>query len=174
MAKTRFALITAIGAIAAFSGGASVLAQPAAAPPLSTDVPVYQGGAFVTIANTSCTNNDIATGDYYTMIYRQDVRPGNTEYGGGIQFVNESSGVSYVMPARTPLNGGHQVQTSVTAYGLSSEAGPFNYRGGFDLTISPTTLTATTPGVSITGSVTNFFDYPGCTISIRAFLALHP
>jgi hypothetical protein len=178
MTKSQFSLAAALAAVAACWAGAPAQAQsvPAAAPALSTDVPVYQGTAFVTAVTSVCTTNKIAVGDYYTMIFRQQPRPGNTVYGGGIQFNSERSAVSYVMPASTALNGGVQNQPSVSGYGASSEAGPFSFTGGFDLTISPATLNPTTPAaaITITGTVANFFDYTGCTITIRAALPLRP
>jgi hypothetical protein len=179
MARLQFSLVAAIAAVAACSAGAPAQAQssPAATPALSTDVPVYQGGVFVTAVTSACTANNIAVGNYWTMDFRQLPRPVNTaHFGGGFEFVSDRSSLSYVMPPGTPLNGGHTVQTSVTAYGESGEAGPYNYTGAFNLTISPATLNATTPSavVTITGTVADLWDYTGCTVTIRAALALRP
>ena len=175
MTKARFSVVAAIAAIAACSAGAPAQAQsdPAAAPAVSTGVPVYQGTAFVTAVTSACATN-FGVGDYYTMLFRQLVESGNTSYGGGIAFFSPRSAVAYVMPANKPLNGGKQSQTSVNAHGESSKVGPFSYTGGFNLTISPATLAASTPNVTITGTVTNFFNYSGCTVTIRAALALRP
>ena len=91
MANSRF-LIVAGTMAATFSLGA-----PAHA--VSTVVPVYQGTVFVKGVTTACTDNGIAIGDFYTMIYRQLVEPNNINYGGGVSFVTERGAVSYVMPA---------------------------------------------------------------------------
>jgi hypothetical protein len=73
------------------------------------------------------------------------------------------------------LNGGVQNQPRVTAYGESSEAGPYSYTGGFNLKISsPGTLKAPAAYVTITGTVTNIWNYTGCTVTINAALALRP
>ena len=176
MRRLQLSFVATIAAVAACSACAPAQAQssPVAAPALSTDVPVYQGVAFVTAVTSACTTNKIAVGDYYTMIFRQQPRPGNTVYGGGIQFNSERSAVSYVMPANTALNGGVQNQPSVSGYGASSEAGPYSFTGGFDLAISPATLTSTTQVVIMKGTFANFFGYTGCTITIRAALPLRP
>lgn len=167
MANSRF-LIVAGTMAATFSLGA-----PAHA--VSTVVPVYQGTAFVKGVTSACTTNGIAIGDFYTMIYRQLVEPSNTSYGGGVSFITERSAVSYVMPASKPLNSGTQTQSSLTAYGESGEAGPYNYSAGFSLKISsPGTVKKPAADVIITGTLTNFFNYTGCTITIGAALELRP
>jgi hypothetical protein len=161
MASLRYLIVGSLAA-AACSVGA-----PAQA--VSTVVPVYQGTAFVTAVSGSCA----AVGDYYTMVYRQLVEPSNTSYGGGVSFVSERSTVSYVMPANKPLNSGNQ--PTLNAYGQSAEAGPFTYTGGVNLKISsPGTTKKPKTSVTITGTVTNFFDTTGCTVTIGAALQLRP
>jgi len=176
MTNLRVSSVLVAAGIATCSVGASARAQEAGSVPatVSTGVPVYQGTAFITAVTTACTANNIVVGDYYTMLYRQLVEAGNTSYGGGIGFATERGSVSYVMPANQPLNAGKQVQTSVNAYGESSKVGPFSYTGGFNLVISPSKLSAMSPGVTIKGTVTNFFNDTGCTATIRASLALRP
>ncbi len=178
MARLRFSLVAAIAAVAACAAGAPAQAQstPAAAPAVSTDVPVYQGVAFFTaVSGTACTSNGFNVGDWYVMEYRQLPRPSHTTYGGGIQFASERSAFSLVMAPGANLNGGVQNHPSVDGYGESSEAGPFSFTGGFDLTISsPGTAAAPAASVTITGTVANFFSYTGCTVTIRASLALRP
>ena len=172
MTNRRLSCLLVAAGIAACSVGASAWAQSVPGT-VSTGVPVYQGTAFVT-GVAGCVSSNIPVGDAYVMLYRQLVEPNNTVYGGGIAFATERSSTSYVMPANQPLNAGKQVQTSVNAYGESSKVGPFSYTGGFNLVISPSTLTATTPAVTIKGTVSNFFNNTGCTITIRAALALRP
>jgi hypothetical protein len=128
---------------------------------VSTGEPVYQGTAFITAVTSSCTANSINVGDYYTILYRQLPESGNTVYGGGIAFFGSRSALSYVLPANTALNGGQQKVNSVTVYGQSSKVGP-------------ATRTATTPSVQINGTVGSFFNYTGCTITVRSSLALRP
>jgi hypothetical protein len=177
MTKLRFSLVAAVAAVAACWAGAPARAQnlPTPVPTLSTDVPVWQGLAFLTaVSGSDCTSNDINEDDFFTMIYRQLPRPSHTTYGGGIQFASERSAFSLVMPASTNLNGGAQNHPSLDGFGESSEAGPFSFTGGFDLTISPAPITSTTDFVTITGTVSSFFGFSGCTATIRAALALRP
>ena len=163
MTRLQLSLAAAVTAIAVC---------PTAGSALSTDVPVYQGTAFVTAVTSACTTNGVAIGNYATMIYRQQPRPKITAYGGAIQFVSGRSAVSYVMPASTALNGGETNLASVNAYGELSLVGPYSFTGGFDLTISDPTGPA--PGVTITGTVSNLWGYAGCTATIEASLALRP
>ena len=73
------------------------------------------------------------------------------------------------------MNSGTQTQSSLTAYGELGEAGPYSYSGGFSLKISsPGTLKTPAADVIISGTVTNFFNYTGCTITIGAALELRP
>ena len=161
MTRLQLSLATAVMAIAVCPTAGSA----------TTDVPVYQGTAFITaVTGSACATNGVAIGNYSTMIYRQQPRS-NSTYGGAIQFVSGRSAVSYVMPANTALNGG-VTNVSVDAYGESSLVGPFNFSGGFDLTISDPTGPA--PGVTIAGTVANMWGVSGCSATIEASLALRP
>jgi hypothetical protein len=92
----------------------------------------------------------------------------------GTAFVSPISSVSYVLPAGVSLLGGYQTFPSVSAHGESSDVGPFNYTGSLNLTIAPAPLTPSTSNVYITGTVGDIFGYAGCTVTIRAALALRP
>lgn len=159
MTRLRLSLLAAVTTIAVCS-----------TPAFATDVPIYQGTAFFTAVAGTCASDGVAVGDYATMIYRQQPRPSVSSYGGAIAFVSRRSAVSYVMPASTALNSGNQ--PSVSAYGESSLVGPYNYTGAFNLTISNPAGPA--PGVTITGTVADIYDYTGCTVTIEASLALRP
>ncbi len=164
--------------ITAAYGGASNFAQ-STSPALTQTVnpPVYQGVAFVTAVNGGATNacvlNGIHVGDYYTMLYRSAAESNNAAYGGGIGFASERSSVALDLAAGQSLLAGAQVRT-VTAVGQSSRVGPFTTSSTFDLDIAPNPLLATTPGVSISGTVTNMWGFDGCTITLRASLTLRP
>ena len=170
------ALTAGAHTITAAYGGATKFATSVSSALTQTVNPhIYQGTAFVTGVTSACTANGVAIGDYDTMEYRQLAESGNASYGGGVSFVSGRSTVSYVMPATMPLNSGTQNQPSLTVYGQSGEAGPYNYPAGFNLTISsPGTSTSPAAYVTITGTVTNFFNYTGCTITIGAALELRP
>jgi hypothetical protein len=164
--------------ITAAYGGASNFAQ-STSPALTQTVnpPVYQGVAFVTAVNGGATNacilNGIHVGDYYTMLYRSAAESDNAAYGGGIGFASERSSVALDLAAGQSLSAGPQVRT-VTAVGQSSLVGPFSTISTFNLNIAPNPLLATTPGVSISGTVTNMWGFDGCTITLRASLTLRP
>jgi hypothetical protein len=159
---------------AAYGGASNFAASTSSVLTQTVNPPVYQGTAFVNAVTTACTTNGVAVGDYYTIIYRQLAESGSG-YGGGVQFADGRSTVSYVMPANEPLNSGTQNQPSLTAYIQSSEADPASYTAGFDLKISsPGTVKKPATDVTITGTVTNFFSYADCTVTIGAALELRP
>jgi hypothetical protein len=167
-------LFAATWAVCACAGSAMAQQGSVAPPTVSTGVPVYQGTAFVIGVSDGCASSVPAVGDYYTMLYRAFPETGNTLYGGGIAFVTPISSVSYVLPAGVSLLGGYQTFPSVSAHGESSDVGPFNYTGSLNLTIAPALLTPSTSNVYITGTVGDIFGYAGCTVTIRAALALRP
>jgi hypothetical protein len=159
---------------AAFGGAGAFAPSTSSAVTQTVNAPVYQGTAFVNGVTSACATNGIAVGDYYTIIYRQLAESGSA-YGGGVQFDDGRSAVSYVMPANEALNSGTQNQPSVTAYVQSSEADPTSYTAGFDLKISsPGTAKKPAADVTITGTVANFFNDTGCTVTIGAALELRP
>lgn len=169
MPKKRACLFAATWAVHAFIGQA--LAQTA--PTAASVAPVYQGTVFIVGVSSGCEPGQASVGDYYTMLYRQIAQAGSS-FGGGVAFVTPRSSFSYVLPKGVSLNGGRQNFPTVRVDGKSSQVGPLNYTGSLDLTISPTTLTATTPSVYITGTVGDIFSYAGCNVTIRAALALRP
>ncbi len=175
---TTSALSAGAHTITAAYGGATDFAR-STSPALTQTVnpPVYQGVAFVTAVNggatNACVRNGIHVGDYYTMLYRSAAESNNAAYGGGIGFASERSSVALDLAAGQSLSAGPQVRT-VTAVGQSSRVGPFTASSTFDLDIAPDPLLATTPGVSISGTVTNMWGFDGCTITLRASLTLRP
>jgi hypothetical protein len=56
--------------------------------------------------------------------------------------------------------------------GISSRGKSFNFQGGTyrSLVAVPSTITAATPTIRISGSITKFSNVPGCTIAFRANL----
>jgi len=151
-------------------GAGHALAQSAA--PVAS-APVYQGAAFVTAVSSGCAADQASVGDYYTILYRPTAQTGPS-FGGGVALVTPSSSYSYVLPKGVSLNGGLQNFPQVSVHGESSQVGPVNYTGSLDLTISPSTLTAKTTSVFITGTVGDVFNFTGCNVTIRAALALRP
>jgi hypothetical protein len=162
---------------AAYGGDANFVASASSALTQTVNLPVYQGFAFVTAVNGGATNacilNGINVGDYYTMLYRSAAETDNAAYGGGIGFASERSSVALDLAAGKSLLAGQQVQT-VTAVGQSSLVGPFTTSSTFNLDIAPNPLLATTPGVTISGTVTNMWGFDGCIIALRASLTLRP
>jgi hypothetical protein len=151
--------------------------QTATAPTtVKPPVPVYQGIAFVTAVNGGATNacilNGIRVGDYYTTVYRSGAEAGNTASVGGLGFYFKASSVALDLAAGASLSAGHSVQT-ITAQGQSSLVGPFATRSTFDLNIAPDPLLATTPWVTISGTVADW-GFNGCAITLRGSLTLRP
>jgi hypothetical protein len=62
-----------------------------------------------------------------------------------------------------------------TGFGIGSRAGFGQYAGTYNLTVVPATITAATPAtitaftdaVTITGTITNFFNTTGCNVTFE-------
>jgi hypothetical protein len=50
---------------------------------------------------------------------------------------------------------------------IGSRAAFAEYTGTYNLTVSPATITAATPSVTIDGTITHFFNVTGCTVTFE-------
>ena len=154
--------------------GAALLLGAAAAGPAAAAVQVFQGQVFVTAVNAPCTAaSAVAVGDHYLGLFRSVLNPSFPLIGGGFSLHGQRSAAVYQLPAGIALPGGAQSKT-VPVTGVSSRVGIFAFTSTYTLNIAPAAIVATTPYVTITGTLTNFFDTAGCTVSIRGAFTVRP
>ena len=164
---------------AAYGGGANFAASVSATVTESVDAaaPVYQGAAFVIAASGgttgACASNGVKAGDAYTILYRPAAQSGSEVYGGGIGLASDLASESLDLAAGVDLPAGRETRT-VIAHGQSSAVGPFSTSSTFDLEIGPDPLPAKALWATIAGTVTNMWGFGGCTVTLRAALALRP
>lgn len=164
--------------LAAFAAitGTTLLAGAAHATTLAT---VWQGSAFITAVSSACaTNNTAAVGDDYTIVYRPII------VGSAGNGVTNDAGLSFF----SGRNGMHYFTKVGVAFKASGDA-YFVYLGSratsgdsgstadpptipYALTIKPAPITTTTPTVTISGTVDDFFGTTGCNISFTSALDL--
>jgi hypothetical protein len=152
----------AVLAAAVLAGG--LAAEPAAAAPT-----VWQGDLFITSATSACTSFDINTASFFRAVYRPDIAP--PPAGQAKEALSIVSGRSAVILEASTLRGKGAPSSIV----IGSEAEFFGPETiSVNLTITPSTIKATTPAVEISGSINNFFNISGCTVGVVGALGLRP
>jgi hypothetical protein len=125
---------------------------------------VWYGDAFITSEVGGCANANVAVGDFFGVTYR----PAGLDNGADSQIAFIASrAAAHFSVAGAQFTPG----ATVTGTALFS-------RGGIDVGFS-STLTAfastpptpliTTPVVRLSGTVTNFFADPNCTVTFSAY-----
>jgi hypothetical protein len=55
-----------------------------------------------------------------------------------------------------------------SAFGVNSRGKGFTYTGTYNLSVSPNPVISTTQVINVTGSLTNYFNTAGCTVTFKA------
>jgi len=156
-------------ATAGLAGG--MLAVALAAAPAAATPAVWQGDLFVTAVTSACTG---VTGknNFYTTVYRPDVAPPPLGQAKEALSIYTGRGAFLIEAPGATLRGSVVANsTAITRYAtLVGGTGTAPVK----LTITPATITATTPVVQISGTLGNFFNVSGCTAAVTAVLARQP
>jgi hypothetical protein len=81
----------------------------------------------------------------------------------GLSFFTERSG--FLIIAKTNANNGQY-----SGYSLTSRSTIDQNTSSYNLTFNPTTMSPATKSVDISGTITNFFGFPNCTIGVQGTL----
>lgn len=150
-------ICTAIG-LTLFSGVASAQTQPT----------TWQGSMTIRVLGAGCTPEDgFRVGKIGFAVYRPTI---GSSGQSRLQFIFDRTAANYQKTAAGQMNG----SGAYTGTKLGSRAGVNTFSGTFSIVSSPATVTAATPNVILTGSVTNFHDKPGCTMSFTAPMTKRP
>ena len=129
---------------------------------------VWQGEIFVTTATSQCASGGIIVGDSYRTILAPKNLPGNTTSDQLAVFFPRAT--SLIVPKSGTLNGATSVTTTVILPNASLWT---ESPTGQSYAVSPTTITKTTPSVTISATISHFW-LDGCSVKLSGNLPLRP
>jgi len=135
----------------------------------------WQGSAtFTKLAPAaSCANAGFSAGDLAHSVYRAHLNSG--EPNAGISFIGSRGATIYFDASSIPDLGGNGNYNAFLIGGrATTTSGGAPYTGTYKLKVTPATITATTKQVTVTGTITNFFNSTGCTATFEASYFLRP
>ena len=126
---------------------------------------VWEGYATVTASTTQCSGvGGTGTGDTHVSIFRPKILSTDPPTFLSVIFLraagtHENSNESTV----------HQMHGSgnYTAFNVNSRARFVTYTGTYSFTVSPASIIASTPVVTINGNINSFGNVPGCTVTFK-------
>jgi hypothetical protein len=124
---------------------------------------VWDGFATVTAATTQCSGvSGAAPGDTRVSVFRPKI--GSTEGPTFLSFVFLRGAVTQENTSEATV---HQMNGSgnYSAFEIGSHAGFSQYTGTYSLTVTPATITAATPSVTIDGAIKNYLNVAGCNVT---------
>jgi len=131
---------------------------------------VWQGGATITAVTAACGAGS-QVGNLLQSVYRPRLDP--AEPASGLSLIGPRSASSFL---RT--SGNDQMRGAGTYAGtwLSPRVtkGSGTNTGAYSLTITPSVIAATTPFVTIRGTIKNFQNTVGCNLTFRGSYTLRP
>jgi hypothetical protein len=150
--------------LAAMAGGLSLalatLPGAALAAPSS-----WEGFATILTSTPQCSGiGGTNPGDTHISIYRPKIA--STDLPTYLSFILTLAAFTHQNTSESTV---HQMNGSgnYAGFGIGSRAAFAEYTGAFDLTVTPATVTAATPSVTIAGTITNFFNTTGCTVNFE-------
>lgn len=146
------------------AGGISLALVSLPPPALALDSQlVWQGIITVTAATTACASvAGAAPGDVEVSIFRPKIASSDT--ATFLSWVYLRSAFTLENTSESTV---HQMHGSgnFEGFAANSRAKFYDYTGTYSLTVTPAAIVASTPVVTITGKITNWFDVPGCNVS---------
>jgi hypothetical protein len=124
----------------------------------------WEGFATVT-ASTGCSGVAGATpGDTHVSIFRPKIA--STDTPTFLSFVFLRAALTQENASESTV---HQMNGSgnYTGFAIGSRAAFSQYSGTYKLTLTPPTITAATPSVIIDGTITNYFNATGCSVTFE-------
>jgi hypothetical protein len=127
----------------------------------------WQGAMTITKFAGACDDLDgLRVGQLGTAIFRPRI---GTSGPSRVQFLWSKAAANYQKNGNGQMNGAG----NYTATKLGSRAGSEDFQGAFHLVQSPANVTAATPSVTLTGTLTNFHN-KACTATISAVFSKRP
>jgi hypothetical protein len=146
--------------------GALAAALPAAGP-AAAQPPIWQGDMFITSATQACATSGAAVADdFFTAVYRPNITGQSQE-----SLALFSGRAAWLLNAIEKSLRGRAVADS---HVISSDATIHSSSATVVLRIAPATIAPTTRVVTISGTLTGFFNNVGCDVGVSAALGLRP
>ncbi len=139
----------------------------------AANFPFWYGGAVVDSVTAQCANGGfVVAKDYMPSTYRAKTGIAGEPQNPGINFYRGLSTYAYFRTSGNPstMNGsgqgkGYLIRGNVTTIPNPSQQ-PYNFT--FNFNVTPTTITTTTQTVTIDGTIGNWRNVAGCTVTFRA------
>ena len=138
-----------------------------------TGTKTFQGLGFVEAVNSTCATDGFAVGDYYTAVYRYRVDSSATVYDAFDLFPLRAAFHILANNASGSLNGA----TATTNAIIDSHGGLSTGLAGstsFSIASAGGLATASAINLKVVGTIDNFFDNPGCTVTFHANMVARP
>ena len=128
----------------------------------------WQGSMTIPVLGAGCTEEDgVRVGQITFAVYRPTIG------GSGpsrLQFIFNRTAANYEKASAGQMHGSGNYNGTK----LGSRAGVSEFAGAFNLTSSPAAVAANTANVTLSGTLTNFHDKPGCTLTFTAPMTKRP
>jgi hypothetical protein len=134
----------------------------------------WDGFLKVTASTSQCAAagiGGVAIGAEHISVFRPKIL--STDTPTFISIIDQLAAVSFENTSETTI---HQMHGSgnYSATAINGKAKAFTFTGTYKFTISPASVTAATTEVGITGTINNYFNAAGCSVSFDAFYAPEP
>lgn len=131
----------------------------------------WEGRLFITAVNPTCEAAGWGIGANAGIAFRPRLDPAEPTSGLNLDWDRAMSQLR-----RTGGTGTDKMQGAGTYNGARfNTRGTFNsWTGTYSFALTPTNPIATTPNIILTGLISNFDDFTGCTVTVRAALTRRP
>jgi hypothetical protein len=127
----------------------------------------WQGSITIRALTGAGCEGELRVGQIGIAVYRPRI---GTSGPSRLQFVFTRAAVNHEKTTAGQMNG----SGSYDGTKLGSRAGVSSFSGTFNLNSQPATVAANTPNVTLSGTITNFFDNPDCTATFTAPMTKRP
>lgn len=138
----------------------------------SATLTTFLGDAFIETANSACTQYSYNVGDFYRMTYHY--KNADSDSNDSASFTSSRSDF---LIRSTAASGSLNGQTTTSNALIDSRVNFYNnLDGASNLAIASVggLPTATAVNLKMVGTIDNFFDIVGCTVTIHAFMVRRP
>ena len=138
-----------------------------------TGTVTFQGTSFIEAVNSTCAAVGYAVGDYYSVVYRYRIDSSATVYDAFDLFTARAAFHILANNATGSLNGA----TATTNALIDSHGGlTTGLAGSTSLSIASAggKPTASAVNLRLVGTIDNFFDNTGCTVTVHANMVARP
>jgi hypothetical protein len=128
-------------------------------------VAAWEGYATVIASTPQCSGvGGTAPGDTHVSIFRPKIASTDSPTFLSFVFLRAAVTQENTSESTVPQMNG---SGNYTGFAIGSRAGFGQYTGTYNLTVTPAIVTASTPSVTIDGTITNFWNSTGCNVTFE-------